>query len=90
MIISGFMDVLYNIFRVLTAPISIPQLPAEVGGFIDTMVSYVGAGLGIVANYTHIQYLLVLFGIVIAIDVGLWIYKLVMFLIHKIPLANIK
>lgn len=81
---------IYAVFSVLTAPIDIPDLPSQVSDFVATLVQYIGTGLGILKNYTHLDYLLVLLGIIIAVDVGLWLYKLVMFFIRKIPMLNVR
>ena len=90
MIIKLLLTLVYNIFNVLTLPIHIPDLPADLNNVITTIIEYVGTGLAILQNYTHLSYLLTLFGIVVAIDVGLWLYKLIMFFIRKIPMLNIR
>lgn len=89
MIITGLINLIYTVFSVLTTPINIPDLPSEVSTYVSTLIEYIGTGLGILSNYTNLSYLLVLFGVIVAIDVGLWLYKLVMFLIKKIPMLNI-
>lgn len=90
MIIKLLLELVYQIFNVLTLPINIPELPSEINDIIQTIIEYVGTGLAILQNYTHLSYLLILFGIVVAIDVGLWLYKLIMFFIRKIPMLNIR
>lgn len=89
MIIKLLIDLIYTVVSVLTAPINIPDLPSDVNSFISTAIEYIGTGLGILSNYTNLSYLLVLFGVIIAIDVGLALYKLVMFIIKKIPMLGI-
>lgn len=89
MIIKLLLDVVYTVFSVLTLPIDIPDLPTEVNTYISTAIEYIGVGIGIISNYTHLSYLLTLFGVVMAIDVGLWLYKLVMYLVKKVPMLNI-
>lgn len=83
MIIKLLFELIYNVFSILTLPINLPSLPNEVMTYIDTVLQYIGVGLGILSNFTHLQYLLLLFGIIIAIDVGILVYKLVMFVIKK-------
>lgn len=90
MIIKLLLQLVYQIFNVLTLPINIPDLPAEINNVITTIIQYVGTGLAILENYTHLSYLLILFGIVVAIDVGLWLYKLIMFFVRKIPMLNVR
>ena len=90
MIIKLLLTLVYQVFNVLTLPINIPDLPTDLNDVITTIIEYVGTGLAILQNYTHLSYLLTLFGIVVAIDVALWLYKLIMFFIRKIPMLNIR
>lgn len=90
MIIKLLLDLIYTIFSVLTAPINIPDLPEQINGIVQSLIEYIGTGLGILSNYTHVSYLLTLFGVIVVIDVGLMLYKLVMFFIKKIPMLNIR
>lgn len=89
MIIELLLSALYNLFSLLTTPINIPTLPTSIQNVLDMALGYISAGVGILANYTHIEYLLTLFGIIILIDVGLAVYKFVMWVIRKIPMINI-
>lgn len=88
MIITALLNVVHFILDKLLI-FSIPQLPETVQGYIDTLFDYIVAGTGIVANYTPLSYLLALFAIVLAVDVGLLLYKFVMWVIRKIPVISI-
>lgn len=90
MIIKAFLNAIYQLFKVLTSAINIPALPAGIASVISDMCGYVSSGLAILAAYVDLPYLLVLFGIVVAVDAALWLYKIVMYFVHKIPIANIK
>ena len=90
MIIKLLLDLVYSIFNVLTLPINIPDLPTDINTVIATIIEYVGTGLAIFKNYTHLSYLLILFGVIVAVDVGVWLYKLVMFFVRKIPMLNVR
>lgn len=89
MIIEGLLNVLYNVFSALTSAIDIPAMPADVSSYINTFTSYIKTGLQILAVYTPLQYMLTLFGIVIAIELGLKIYHFVMWVIKKIPMLGV-
>ena len=89
MIIEGLLNVLYNVFSALTSAIDIPAMPADVSSYISTFTSYIKTGLQILAVYTPLQYMLTLFGIVIAIELGLKIYHFVMWVIKKIPMLGV-
>lgn len=89
MIIEMLLDLLYGIFNLLTTPINIPDLPPQAMSYIDSMFNYITAGAGILANYTPLSYLLVLFGVILAIEIGLKLYHFVMWIVKKIPMLNV-
>lgn len=90
MIISGLLDVVYSLFSLLLSPINIPAMPEGVREFISEALEYIRLGLGLLYNWTDLEYLLTLFTLVVAVDVGVLLYKLVMWFIAKIPMLGIK
>lgn len=90
MIIEALLNVVYAILSLLTAPINIPSLPEGVQTFIQEAIQYIRMGIALLANWTDLDYLLVLFGLVVAVDVGLLVYKAVMWFLRKIPMLGIK
>lgn len=90
MIIKALMTLLYNVFSALTSAIHIPQLPDELHSFISDFMEYLQTGLQILAVYTHLEYLLVLIGIVVLIDAAMLIYHFVMWVLKKIPMLGIE
>lgn len=90
MIIEALLDLLFNIFKLLTAMINIPQLPSKVMEILDTLFGYIQAGLSVLANFIDLDFALLLFGIVIAVDIGVSIYHFVMWVLKKIPMLGIK
>lgn len=89
MIIKSLLNLLYNVFSSLTSAISIPSMPADIESYFNYFLSYINLGLQILANYTPLKYLLTLFGIVVAIEVGTAIYHFVMWVLKKIPMLGI-
>ncbi len=89
MIIEALMKLLLKVFGLLTAAIHIPSLPDSVSDFMQQALGYIKTGLQLLAVYTNLEYLLVLFGIIIAIDVGIAIYHFVMWVLRKIPMLGI-
>ena len=61
MIIEGLLTLIYNLLSLLTMTIDIPVLPAQVYTYMDQYFGYLESGLGIVAAYTHLGYLVTLF-----------------------------
>lgn len=90
MIIKLLLDVLYGVFAILTAPISIPGMPEEVTEFIAVALDYITSGVCIVSQFFDLNYLFMLFSLIIIVDAGILIYKLVMWVIKKIPMLNVR
>lgn len=89
MIVLALMDVIYLLFELLTMPISIPGLPEGVSDVISGALDYISVGIALLANYCDIGYLVTLFGVILAVDAGMLIYKFVMWIVKKIPMAGI-
>lgn len=89
MIIEALMQVVYRLFAILTSNINIPPLPEGISDIMSEVLGYLETGMALLANYTDLGYLLVLFGVIIAVDVGVLLYKLVMWIIRKIPMVGI-
>lgn len=90
MIIELVMNVIYSVISLLTTPINIPDLPAQLANIISSVADYISIGIGILSNYTHYTYLAVIFGVIIAVDIAMHLYQLVMFILRKIPFLNLK
>lgn len=88
MIIQLLLSALYNVLNILLI-LNIPQLPDTVTGYLNDFFDYLVSGASILANYTPLGYLLTLFGVLVAVDVGLNIYRFVMWIIKKIPMLGI-
>ena len=84
MIIESLLNVILGYFD-LVLIFEIPPLPDNVTGYIETFFGYLETGASILANYTPLTYLLVLFGIILAVDAAILIYHFVMWIIRKIP-----
>lgn len=89
MIIKMLLEALFNVFSLMTLPINLPDLPSDVFSYIEEGFSYITAGGGILANYTPLPYLMVLLGLIVAIDIGIKLYHFIMWVLKKIPMAGI-
>lgn len=89
MIIEALMNLLLKLFGLLTSAINIPSLPTSVSTFMTDALSYIKTGLQLLAVYTNLEYLLILFGLIIAIDIGIAVYHFVMWVLKKIPMLGI-
>lgn len=90
MIVTALLNVVYSIFDILTSGLNIPSLPEEVASVVSSVVEYLTFGIALLANWTHLGYLLVLFGLIVAVDGGLLVYKGIMWFVRKIPVVDIE
>lgn len=89
MIIELLLSFILRILNILLV-FEIPMLPQEVYGYFDTFFTYLESGASVLANYVPLSYLLTLFGIIVAIDGGILLYKFVMWILKKIPMLGIE
>lgn len=89
MLIELLLNLIYKLLGLLLI-FEIPQLPSQVTIYIDSMFNYLVSGASILANYTPLSYLLTLFGIILAVDVGINIYHFVMWILKKIPMLSVR
>lgn len=89
MVIEALMNLLLKLFSVLTSAINIPALPEQVNTFMAEALGYIRTGVQLLGCFTNIEYLLILFGLIIAIDVGIAVYHFVMWVLKKIPMLGI-
>lgn len=88
MILEMLLTLLKNLLNLLLV-FKIPSLPDDALNYIETIFTYLESGASILANYTPLAYLLVLFGIIVAIDIAIGIYHFVMWILKKIPVISI-
>ena len=89
MIVSLLMSVLYGAVSLLTAPINIPSLPDGVQEVVNQYLGYISDGMTILNVYVDLGYLFTLFGLILLVDIGLLLYKFVMWILRKIPVLGI-
>ena len=86
MITAVLLDLIYLVLLLITAPLRLlpdASLPAVFAGNIATISAYTAA-IGQIMPYS-IQGLLAALGGIIGIELGIFAYKGVMWLIHRIP-----
>lgn len=90
MIVLALLEVVYGLFSLLLAPVNIPSLPDNVYLMVYDLCEDIASGIAVLSQYTDLEYLLVLFGVVVLVDAGVLAYKFVMFFLRKIPMLGIE
>ena len=88
MIIKLLFEAVLLLFEVVLGPIQFPSLPDGVVDYFMEFTQYVNTALGILAVYVDLEYLLSLFVAVAAIDGCVILYKIVMWILRKIPMLG--
>jgi len=91
LIIEALFNMIFKLFTSFLEPINIPDLPEDmkqqITSFVDTLITSAAPMIDLVMPYNVVK---VLIPIVIVIEVAVEVYKLVMWIITKIPMANIQ
>lgn len=66
----------------------IPSIPADVVGYMQTMFDYVQVGAGILNNYAPVPYLFTMFTVLIAVDLAIYLYEAIMWILRKLPIST--
>lgn len=88
MIIKALLELIMGLINLI--PFSIPSLPDNFSSFIEQFKDILQGGVNFISTILPYDYLVVLLEIFIAIELALCVYKFVMWVIRKIPMANIK
>lgn len=89
LIIDALIDFGMTLLEMLTSVFEVPEMPDNVQTIMDTFTGYLTTGIAILQNFVHMDYLLILFGIVVAFNAGILIYKGIMWVLRKIPMLGI-
>lgn len=90
MVIKLCCILIHAIIRLLLIPAEVIVFPAALTSIFSYVILILANGVGIVACYTHFQYIASLLGFVISVDALMTLYRLVMWILKKIPFLNIK
>lgn len=90
MIIELLLNIVYGILSVLTLALKFPAMPVKVVEIVATALDYITSGIAIVGSYVDMSYLLILFGAIAIIDTVIVGYRVVLWIIKKIPILGIE
>lgn len=89
MIIKALLEIVTWLMDTLII-FEIPSLPEEIHGYLEIASEYLVVGGGIFANYAPIEFVVSLYSIILAVDAGILIYHLVMWIIKKVPFLGMQ
>ena len=90
MIIESLLNAIFSVFETLFSSINIPGMPdgmsEQVVGFFDDVLNYAGSLISLFVPWSQVK---IFFPILIVILSSEEIYKLVMWVLRKIPMLGI-
>lgn len=89
MIIENLCDKIFNLIFVVIGVFDVPPHPEETTSYLTTATELFQNGINLLNTFMPMKYMLVCLGIIIGIDVAVMVYKLVMWIIKKIPMLGI-
>lgn len=90
MIINLLLNIVFTIFSILTIPMQIPSMPESVKEIVAAATDYLVSGVSFLSVYFDMNYLLMLFSMILVVDVNIFFYKIIMWILRKVPLIDIK
>ncbi|MGN1358444.1 MAG: hypothetical protein ACI4WU_03645 [Bacilli bacterium] len=88
MIIKLLLELIMGLINLI--PFNIPSLPDNFSSFIEQFKTIIQGGVNFVSTILPYDYIIVLLEIFLGIEAAFHVYKFVMWVIRKIPMANIK
>lgn len=95
MIISGLLDIIFLLLKVLITPIGAAlNVPGVTNALeviwptIDSFLDMISSGFGLAAYFFHWDLIKVMIGCVLLVDTALHTYKIVMWIYNKIPMIH--
>lgn len=90
MLIEAVLGLFLTLFRLFLLPVQIEGFPDQVKSVLLDVILLLIRGCEVLAVYTHFSYILVLLGIVVSVSAAINVYRVVMWILKKIPFLNIK
>lgn len=87
MILQAVIDLLVGLVKLCFGWINLPPLPSQIQAVLDMVLGYMRDGIGILAWFVDMDYVLILVPIVIVIINFDKVYRLTMFILRKLPIG---
>ncbi len=90
MILESVFNLFKSAIKLIFAWINIPAAPEEVTTVIDTMITYMHSGIGFLFLFFNMDLVKIMIPFVLIVANFEEVYKLVMFVLRKIPFLGIE
>ncbi len=90
MIIQALLDTIWKVFTTIWGILEIPAIPEDIINQVtNTFTTILDSGAKLIDLFLVFDVAKILLGIVIAIEIAIGIYDLVMWVLTKIPMAGV-
>lgn len=89
MILEWLLDAVYALLQALSMDFSIPALDPQVYTAVNSVLDVLISGVRILMAYFDIRYLAILLFAFISFEAGIYFYRLLMWVLNKIPFLDI-
>lgn len=86
MIISGLLDLIFGLIKVVFGWINLPQMPEAITSIVDELFGIFEGAVGLLGIFVDLQFLAVCMPILVIIINFEHVYRATMFVIRKLPL----
>ena len=88
-LLDNFLIIVFQIFEwifnFLFSWVNLPEVPASLSNTVNTYLNYIFNNLDILSFFVRVSTLQTIFKLFIAVYIFKYTFKIVMFIIHKIP-----
>lgn len=90
MIISGLLDLIYDLLELVLSPFSLPALPDGIQDIFDTVLEYLTGSVGLLCVFVRPTTLQVLIPAVIIVINAEHIWNGILWILKKLPFVGIE
>ena len=90
LIIKGIMELVFSLLQIVFTPIDLPDLPSGIQSVLDELMGLFGSVIGLVGVFVDLNVVKWLIPAVIVIANLDKVWKLIMFILRKIPFLGIE
>ena len=90
MILESVFDLFSSALKLIFGWINLPELPAEIQTVVESLFPYMRAGLGFVFLFFNMDLVKIMLPFVIVVANFEKVYKIVMYVLRKIPFLGIE
>lgn len=90
MIVRFLLELIFGLLQIVFAPINLPDLPAGIQSIIDRFVDIITSAVGLLSVFVDFNVVKWLIPVAVAVILFDRIWKLIMFILRKIPFVGVQ